>query len=127
MKNFFFLAIAFFAFQMVSAQDSTNVEQPKVINYSAVDVKPEFPGGIEAFYKFIANNYKMPNVKRLSGKVYVTYTIDTDGSIIDIKVLRDIGYGTGQEAIRVLENCPKWKSAEQNGQKVRCSYSLQSS
>lgn len=124
MKKFLFLIIALYAFQIASAQDSTNVEKPKVINYSAADVKPEFPGGVEAFYKFIAKNYKMPNVKRLSGKVYVNYTIDTDGSIIDIKVLRDIGYGTGEEAIRVLQNCPKWKPAEQNGQKVRCMYSL---
>jgi protein TonB len=124
MKKILFLVVAFFAIQIVSAQDSTSVAQPKFVNYSMVDVKPEFPGGIEEFYKFIGKNYKMPNVKKLMGKVYVTYIIDIDGSIVDVKVLRDIGYGTGQEAIRVLESSPKWKPAEQNGQKVRCSYSL---
>lgn len=116
--------MVFFTVQMVSAQDSISVAQQKIINYSMADVKPEFPGGIEAFYKYIGNNYKLPSVKGLTGKVYVTYVINTDGSIVDVKILRDIGYGTGQEAIRVLENSPKWKPAEQNGQKVRCLFSL---
>lgn len=124
MKKILFLLVLFFTIQLVSAQEATNVSNDKVYNTFTVDVKPEFPGGIEVFYKFIAKNYKMPNVKGLRGKVYVTYIIDIDGSIVDIRVLRDIGYGTGQEAIRVLQNCPKWKPAEQNGQKVRCSYSL---
>jgi len=124
MNKILYLLMVFFTVQMVSAQDSTSVAQQKIINYSMADVKPEFPGGIEAFYKYIGNNYKLPSVKGLTGKVYVTYVINTDGSIVDVKILRDIGYGTGQEAIRVLENSPKWKPAEQNGQKVRCLFSL---
>ena len=124
MKNVLFLLVLFFTIQLISAQEATNISNDIVYNTSIIDVKPEFPEGIEAFYKFVAKNYKMPNVKGLRGKVYVTYIIDTDGSIVDIRVLRDIGYGTGKEAIRVLENCPKWKPGEQNGQKVRCLYSL---
>lgn len=124
MKNFFFLVITFLVIQIVSAQDSPNVSNDILYNSAKVDVQPQFSGGIEAFFKFIANHYKMPNVDKFSGKVYVTFVIEKDGSLTDFKVIKDIGYGTGQEAIRVLKLSPKWKPAEQNGQKVRCTYSL---
>ena len=52
--------------------------------------------------------------------MYVTFVVEKDGSLTDIKVIRDIGYGTGKEAIRVLKKCPKWTPGEQNGKKVRC-------
>ena len=77
MNKILYLLMVFFTVQMVSAQDSTSVAQQKIINYSMADVKPEFPGGIEAFYKYIGNNYKLPSVKGLTGKVYVTYVINT--------------------------------------------------
>ncbi|MEN9908610.1 MAG: hypothetical protein RLZZ540_1759 [Bacteroidota bacterium] len=89
-----------------------------------LDEKPTFPGGFDEFYKFVGTNYKMPEIKDLQGKVYVTFVIDIDGSVVDIKILRDIGYGTGEEAIRVLQNSPKWNPGKQNGQTVRVLYSL---
>jgi hypothetical protein len=107
-----------------SAQDTTNVSNDIVYNTAGIDVKPEFSGGMDAFYQFIGNNYKTPKVEKLAGKVYVTFVIEKDGSLTGIKVLRDIGYGTGKEAIRVLELSPKWLPGEQNGQKVRCAFSL---
>jgi Gram-negative bacterial TonB protein C-terminal len=124
MKNFLFLAIAFFTIQTISAQDVAKTQNENVFNTSTVDIKPEFPGGYDEFYKFIAKNYKTPNVARLKGKIYVTFIVEKDGSIDEIQVLRDIGYGTGQEAIRVLKLSPKWMPGEQNGQKVRCNFSL---
>jgi protein TonB len=87
-------------------------------------VKPDFPGGIEKFYKFVGNNYRTPEEEGLKGKVYVTFVVEKDGSLTDIKVVRDIGYGTGTEAVRVLKKCPKWNPGEQNGKKVRVQYSL---
>jgi protein TonB len=124
MKKNLFLATLFFTIQIGSAQDSTSVAKTNPSNYSMVDVKPEFPGGMDAFYKFIGKNYKIPEVKGLNGKVFVTFIIEKDGSIEEVKVLRDLGYGTGNEAIRVLKKSPKWIPAEQNGQKVRVAYSL---
>ncbi|MBC7846570.1 MAG: energy transducer TonB [Flavobacterium sp.] len=124
MKKFLFLVVAIFSIQIVSAQDSPNVSNDILYNSAKVDVQPQFSGGIEAFFKFIANHYKMPNVDKFSGKVYVTFVIEIDGSLTDIKVLSDIGYGTGKEAIRVLKLSPKWKPAEQNGQKVRCLHAI---
>lgn len=125
MKKILFLAIVFFTIQMVSAQDTTNVSDNTVYNTAGIEVKPEFPGGYEEFYKFIGANYNTPTSKDFpGGKVYVSFVIEKDGSLTDIRILRDIGYGTGKEAIRVLELCPKWLPGEQNGKKVRCTFSL---
>jgi len=99
-------------------------EDNTVYNTAGIEQKPEFPGGMEKFYKFVGNNYQAPEEEGLKGKVYVTFVVEKDGSLTDIKVLRDIGYGTGKEAIRVLNKCPKWIPGEQNGKKVRVLYSL---
>ena len=99
-------------------------EDNTVYNTAGIEVKPEYPGGIEKFYAFVQKNYQMPDEEGLKGKVYVTFVVEKDGSLTDIKVLRDIGYGTGKEAIRVLKSTPKWNPGEQNGKKVRCTYSL---
>jgi len=107
-----------------SVQDPTNVSDNTVYNTAGIEVKPEFPGGMDKFYKFIAENFNTPKVEKLAGKVYVTFVVEKDGSLTDIKVLRDIGHGTGKEAIRVLKLSPKWLPGEQNGRKVRCTYSL---
>jgi periplasmic protein TonB len=124
MKNFIFLAIAFLAIQIVSAQETSKVASDSIYNTAGIELKPDFPGGMGEFYKFFAKNYQTPNVKRLNGKVYVTFVIEKDGSVVEIKVLRDIGYGTGEEAVRVLNKSPKWLPGEQDGKKVRCRYSL---
>ncbi len=94
-----------------------------IINSSGVEVQPEFPGGLDKFYEFIGKNYKLPNIQ-IGGKVITSFVIEKDGSLTDIKVLKDIGYNTGNEAIKVLKKCPKWKPAMQNGRNVRCQYTL---
>ncbi|POY40473.1 energy transducer TonB [Flavobacterium alvei] len=99
-------------------------EDNTVYNTAGIEVKPDFPGGMEKFNAFVAKNYQAPEEEGLKGKVYVTFVVEKDGSLTDIKVLRDIGYGTGKEAIRVLGKCPKWTPGEQNGKKVRCTFSL---
>lgn len=125
MKKFLFLTIAFFAIQIVAAQDATSVSNENVYNSAGIEVKPEFPGGMEAFYKYIGDNYNVPTSKDfLGGKVYITFIIEKNGEVSDIKVLRDVGFDTGKEALRVLKASPKWTPARQNGQNVRCTYSL---
>lgn len=91
--------------------------------YNAVEVKPDFPGGLQKFYDFVGKNYRAPE-EDIRGKVYVQFVVEKDGSLTDIKVMRDIGYGTGAEAIRVLKKSPKWKPGIQNGRPVRVLYSL---
>ena len=99
-------------------------EDTSVHSLAGIEQKPEFPGGIEKFYLFVGKNYQAPEEEGLKGKVYVTFVVEKDGSLTDIKVIRDIGYGTGKEAIRVLNKCHKWLPGEQNGKKVRVLYSL---
>ena len=99
-------------------------EDNTVYNTAGIEVKPDFPGGMEKFYKFVGNNYQTPEEDGLKGKVYVTFVVEKDGSLTDIKVIRDIGFGTGKEALRVLNKCPRWTPGEQNGKKVRVLYSL---
>jgi len=91
---------------------------------AGIEQKPEFPGGMDKFYAFVGKNYTPPEEEGLKGKIYVQFVVEKDGSLTDIKVIRDIGYGTGKEAIRVLNKCPKWLPGEQNGKKVRVLYQL---
>ncbi len=100
-------------------------EDNNIYNTAGIEVKPDFPGGMEKFYKFISKNYVAPEDDDFpGGRVYVNFVVEKDGSLTDIKVVRDAGYGTGKEALRVLKSCPKWNSGEQNGKKVRVLFSL---
>jgi hypothetical protein len=96
----------------------------EVYNTAGLTEKPDFPGGISEFYKFVGNNFKTSEQPNLKGKVYITFIIEKDGSLSDIKNIRDIGFGTGDEAIRVLKICPKWIPGKMNGVPVRVMYSL---
>ncbi len=100
------------------------VDDNNIYNTAGIEVKPDFPGGLQKFYQFVGNNYRAPEEEGLKGRVHVTFVVEKDGSLTDIKVIRDIGYGTGAEAIRVLKKSPKWIPGEQNGKKVRVRYSL---
>lgn len=96
----------------------------QVYNTAGIQVKPDFPGGMDKFYGFVGSNYRTPEEDGLKGKVYVSFVVEKDGSLTDIKVLRDIGYGTGAEAVRVLKRSPKWTPGIQNGKPVRVFYTL---
>ena len=112
----------------IDADDSANQFVQKgeneVYNTAGITEKPDFPGGIMEFYKFVGNNFKTPEQPNLKGKVYITFIVEKDGSLSDIKNIRDIGFGTGEEAIRVLKICPKWIPGKMNGVPVRVMYSL---
>ncbi|MDG2431059.1 energy transducer TonB [Flavobacterium sp.] len=101
-----------------------SADENAVYNNAGLTENPEFPGGMELFYKFVGENYRAPVKQGLKGKVYVTFIVEKDGSITDVKTLRDIGYGTGEEAIRVLNICPKWTAGKINDKPVRTLYSL---
>ncbi len=99
-------------------------EDNSIYNTAGIEVKPDFPGGIQKFYKYIQNNFTPPDEPGIKGKVFVSFVVEKDGSLTDIKVIRDPGYGTKEEAIRVLKKSPRWVPGEQNGKKVRVLYSL---
>ena len=92
-----------------------------------VDEEPEFPGGMEALQKFIEDNMQYPRIAAengIYGKVYITFAIDTDGTVQHPYLLRDIGGGCGAEAIRIVKSMPKWKPGKQNGKPMRVQYNL---
>ena len=79
-------------------------------------------GGLKGFYRFVRKKLKYPSQARrqgLQGKVIVAFVIDKDGSLSDISVLKGIGAGCDEEAVRVLTLSPKWKPAKQRGRPVK--------
>jgi len=79
-------------------------------------------GGYATFYAFISENLEYPRKAlslQISGKVYVKFIVDRDGSLSNIEVIRGIGAGCDEEAVRVLKIAPKWKPGKQRGRAVR--------
>lgn len=95
--------------------------------FTAVEIQPEYPGGEAALGKFLQKNIRYPSIAKennIQGKVYIQFVVERDGSLTDIKVLREPGSGTGDEAVRVLKISPHWKAGVQNGKPVRVQFTL---
>ncbi|RZJ53419.1 MAG: M56 family peptidase [Flavobacterium sp.] len=89
--------------------------------------KPEFPGGLNAFFQFVGKNYKMPSEaskNKIDTKLYVQFMVEQDGSLSEYKIVKDPGFGLGEEVIRVLKLSPKWTPGTQDGKPVRVLYDL---
>lgn len=102
-------------------------EEGEVRPFVLVEQDPEFPGGIDSLYAWINRNLRYPEQARkenITGKVYVTFVVEKDGSISTPKILRDIGCGCGAEAIRVVKNMPRWNPGKQRGKPVRVQFNL---
>ncbi len=92
-----------------------------------VEEMPEFPGGPEALYPYIGKNLRYPEQaveEGIEGVVYLTFVVETDGRISNVNVLRGIGGGCSEEAVRVVKGMPNWKPGKQNGKTVRVRYNL---
>jgi TonB family protein len=95
--------------------------------FTSVEQVPEFKGGLEAFGKFLATNMKYPKAARdnnVQGRVIITFVVEKDGSLSNMKVVRGIGSGCDEEAVRVLGISPAWKPGIQNGKPVKVQYSV---
>lgn len=101
--------------------DAPVVEKADEI-FDAVENSPNPPGGMEAWNKYLGKNLKYPTQARrmgIEGTVYVVFVVNTDGTLQDVDVLRGIGGGCDEEAIRVVKNAPKWEPGKQRGRPVR--------
>ena len=88
---------------------------------------PSFPGGEQKLLEYVAKNTKYPQIAResgIQGRVFIGFVVETDGSISNVKVLRGIGGGCDEEAVRVIKSLPKWKPGKQRGKAVRVSYQI---
>ena len=120
----FLIIIAFFTFEFLQAQDQNPPENQPVFETKDIDVQPDFPGGLENFYNFFDKNFKKPEVPDLIGKIFISFIVETDGTLTDIRSLKDPGFGTGIEAERILQQSPKWIPGRKDGKKVRVNYIL---
>jgi len=88
---------------------------------------PQFPGGEKARIKYLDENIVYPieaRRKGIQGKVFVTFIVERDGSVSNVRLLRGIGGGCNEEAIRVIENMPKWIPGIQKGKPVRVQFNI---
>ena len=95
--------------------------------FQVVEVAPEFPGGMEALIKYLSENIKYPEQAKkdtIQGKVYISFVVEKDGSVADAKVLRGIGGGCDEEALRVVNAMPKWTPGKQRNTPVRVQFNL---
>jgi TonB family protein len=95
--------------------------------YNVVEEMPEFPGGVEAMIHYVGDNVKYPEEakdKEIQGRVFISFVIEKDGSVNEVKVMRGIGGGCDEEAVRVIKAMPKWKPGKQEGKPVRVNYMM---
>ena len=95
--------------------------------YQIAEEMPEFPGGVEALMDYVGRNVKYPEEakdKEIQGRVFVSFVIEKDGSVNEVKVLRGIGGGCDEEAVRVIKAMPKWTPGKQKGKPVRVNYQI---
>jgi periplasmic protein TonB len=95
--------------------------------FIVVEDQPSFPGGEEARLKFLRDNIRYPQMAReagIQGTVFVTFVVERDGSVTDVRVVRGIGGGADEEAVRVVRNMPRWNPGRQRGQPVRVQFNM---
>ncbi|MBO4765189.1 MAG: energy transducer TonB [Bacteroidales bacterium] len=114
------------AFEEIVPVEAPDMED--AVNYALVDVKPVFQGGDEkAFQKWIAENLQYPQDaidNNAAGTVLAKFTVDKEGKIGDVKIIRGVWPSLDAEAVRVLEAAPDWTAGTQGGQPVNVSYVL---
>jgi periplasmic protein TonB len=122
----------------VEMTDDTKVEQIEIkiekeveedVNqiFNIVEEQAQPVGGMSAFYKFVGEKMKYPAQARrmqVEGRVFCEFVVNRDGTLQDVKVIRGIGAGCDEEAIRVIQSAPPWKPGKQRGKAVRSKFNL---
>ena len=118
--------MAVFSLSTVSAQ-KTVVSKKNQKVFDVVEQMPEFPGGMEALFKYMAENMKYPEdakKQQVEGRVLVQFIVETDGSVSNTEVLMRVFPSLDAEAVRVINGMPKWIPGKQNGKVVRVKYTI---
>ncbi|MFA4853498.1 MAG: energy transducer TonB [Bacteroidales bacterium] len=131
MKNFIkilFVLIVTTLFSKTStvfSQEIKEVKKSPVL--TIVEIMPKFKGGEQAMYKWLSKKIKYPkNAKEneITGTVIITFVIEKNGSVSNVEILKGIGGGCEEEALRVIKLMPKWKPGKQSGVPVRVQFNL---
>ena len=116
MKKYFVFLILIMASNNYAQKTSGNAI---VLKSSEVEKKPVYKGGMGEFDTYMNANFRIDAEKGYEGKMIVELIVEKDGSLSNMAILRDFGYGTGRETLRCLEACPKWQAGEKDGKAVR--------
>lgn len=110
--------------------EAPEIEEEEIVEeevFLSVEENPEFPGGTAKLLEYVQKNLKYPMMAResdIQGRVFVGFVVEKDGSISNVRVLRGIGGGCDEEAVRVVQTLPKFKPGKQRGNPVRVQYTL---
>ncbi len=110
--------------------EAPEIEEEEIVEaeiFTVVEQMPEFPGGAAEMTRFIQKNIKYPMMAResdIQGRVYVNFVVEPDGSVSNVTVMRGIGGGCDEEAVRIVNMMPKWNPGKQRGIAVRCSFTV---
>ena len=109
-------------------EEIVEVEEVEDEIFIIVEKMPEFPGGQQALFKYLSENVKYPVIAQengIQGRVICQFTVNKDGSIVDVEVVRTGGDASlDKEAVRVIKSMPKWTPGKQRGQAVRVKYTV---
>ena len=89
--------------------------------------KPKYPGGDAELKKYLSLNLHYPNPameQKIEGEVLISFIIDVEGGISDIKIIKGLGYGCDEEALRVVRAMPQWRPARRKGKAIKVAYRL---
>lgn len=95
--------------------------------FTVVEVPPSFPGGMSRFSDYLHKNLRYPEAAikaKVEGRVFVSFIVMQDGSIQDVQVLKGYGYGTNEEATRLIQTMPNWLPGKQSGHPVNVKYNV---
>lgn len=110
-----------------SATSQTANSDPKVYDFVSLNSPPSFPGGMDRFYYYLRRSMKYPAeavANKVEGKVFLSFVVEKDGRINEVRVERKLGSGTDEEAVRLLEASPRWVPGIQGGKAVRVKYNI---
>jgi protein TonB len=111
--------------EIVAVEEEEEAAEEEI--FTIVETNPSFPGGEGKMYEYLGSNMKYPPIARdnnIQGRVYVSFVVEKNGKITDVRVLRGIGGGCDEEAIRVVKSMPGWSPGKQRGKAVRVRFNL---
>ncbi len=127
MKKLILMSLMAVCCLLTASAQKTVVSQKNQKVYDTPEQLPEYPGGTPAMFEFLMRNLKYPKdaeKQKVEGRVMVMFVVETDGSLSDVKVAKQVFPSLDAEAIRVVQAMPKWTPGKDKGKVVRVQFNL---
>lgn len=114
-------------FIVLMSHSHESMGQDSDVVYTMVDHQPQYPGGMSALFKYLKGNMQYPSeaiANNVSGRIFVDFVVEKDGSLSNVRILKGLGSGCDEEALRLFTNCQKWSPGIQKEQAVRVKMAL---